>query len=86
MSTPVIDRAAGVLYACAWVSPDHSGHWQTGEHFVVALDITTGATFRAKRRSVWKGRRLIRVMACPYSSFAASNANNGPRWPWSKAL
>ena len=48
MSTPVIDREAGVLYACAWVSPDHSGHWQTGEHFVVALDITTGANAPGK--------------------------------------
>ena len=48
MSTPVIDREAGVLYACAWVSPDHSGHWQTGEHFVVALDITTGGNAPGK--------------------------------------
>ena len=43
MSTPVIDRGGGVLYACAWISTDHSGHWQTGQHFVVALDIATGA-------------------------------------------
>jgi hypothetical protein len=38
----VIDRAAGTLYACAWISPDHSGDWQTGRHFVAALDLTTG--------------------------------------------
>ena len=43
LSTPVIDRAAGTLYACAWISPDKSGNWQTGRHFVAALDITTGA-------------------------------------------
>jgi hypothetical protein len=43
LSTPVIDRAAGVLYACAWISPDHGGAWQTGQHFAAALDITTGA-------------------------------------------
>ena len=43
LSTPVIDRAAGALYACAWISPDNSGHWQTGQHFVAAIDLTTGA-------------------------------------------
>jgi hypothetical protein len=43
LSTPVIDRHIGVLYACAWISPDHSGRWQTGEHFAAALDLVTGA-------------------------------------------
>jgi hypothetical protein len=43
LSTPVIDRAANTLYACAWISPDNSGNWQNGQHFVAALDITTGA-------------------------------------------
>jgi hypothetical protein len=43
LSTPVIDRAAGVLYACAWISPDGSGNWQTGQHVVAALDVGTGA-------------------------------------------
>jgi hypothetical protein len=43
LSTPVIDRQAGVLYACAWISPDHSGRWQTGQHFAAALDLVTGA-------------------------------------------
>jgi hypothetical protein len=43
LSTPVIDRAAGVLYACAWISSDRSGKWQTGQHFVAALDLVTGA-------------------------------------------
>jgi hypothetical protein len=42
LSTPVIDRPAGLLYACAWISPDKSGNWQTGQHFVAALDIATG--------------------------------------------
>ena len=44
LSTPVIDRQAGVLYACAWVSADGTGKWQTAVHLVVALDIVTGAT------------------------------------------
>jgi hypothetical protein len=43
LSTPVIDRAANTLYACAWISPDHSGHWQSGRHYVAALDIVSGA-------------------------------------------
>jgi hypothetical protein len=43
LSTPVIDRAASTLYACAWISPDNSGNWKTGRHCVAALDITTGA-------------------------------------------
>jgi hypothetical protein len=42
LSTPVIDRQAGVLYACAWLSPDHSGRWQTAQHVVAALDLVTG--------------------------------------------
>jgi hypothetical protein len=43
LSTPVIDRPAGLLYACTWISPDNSGNWQTGQHFVAVLDIVTGA-------------------------------------------
>jgi PQQ enzyme repeat len=43
LSTPIIDRAAGILYACAWISPDHSGRWQTGQHFLAALHIAAGA-------------------------------------------
>jgi outer membrane protein assembly factor BamB len=44
LSTPVIDRPAGLLYACAWISdPNNSGNWQFGQYFVVALDIATGA-------------------------------------------
>ncbi len=43
LSTPVIDRAANTLYACAWISPDNTGNWQTGRYFVAALDIATGA-------------------------------------------
>jgi hypothetical protein len=31
LSTPVIDEVAGILYACAWISPD--GTWQKGQHF-----------------------------------------------------
>jgi hypothetical protein len=43
LSTPVIDRAAGVLYACAWISTDGTGNSETGQHFVAALDVATGA-------------------------------------------
>jgi PQQ-like domain len=48
LSTPVIDRAAGVLYACAWISPDKTGNWQTGQHFVAAVDLVTGQLRRDK--------------------------------------
>jgi len=48
LSTPVIDRSAGVLYLCAWISTDNSGNWQTAEHFVAALDITTGVFKQGK--------------------------------------
>jgi PQQ enzyme repeat len=48
LSTPVIDRPAGLLYACAWISPDKSGDWQTGQHFVAALDLATGALKQGK--------------------------------------
>ena len=43
LSTPVIDRATGTLYACCWISPDGTGAWQTGRYFVAALDIASGA-------------------------------------------
>jgi hypothetical protein len=43
LSTPVIDRQAGILYACASTSPDHSGRWQTGQFFAAAIDLVTGA-------------------------------------------
>jgi len=40
LSTPVVDSAAGVIYACAWVSPDGSpGHAQ---HWLHALSIVDG--------------------------------------------
>jgi hypothetical protein len=42
LSTPVIDRPAGTLYACAWISPDNSGNWQTARHKVAAVDLATG--------------------------------------------
>jgi hypothetical protein len=43
LSTPVIDRAANTLYACAWISDDNSATWQTGHHKLAALDLVTGA-------------------------------------------
>ena len=40
LSTPVVDAAAGVMYACAWISPDGSpGHAQ---HWLHALSIVDG--------------------------------------------
>jgi hypothetical protein len=42
LSTPVIDRARGVLYACSWISTDNSGNWNSGQHFLAALDLKTG--------------------------------------------
>ena len=40
LSTPVVDSPAGVIYACAWVSPDGSpGHAQ---HWLHALSIADG--------------------------------------------
>jgi hypothetical protein len=45
LSTPVIDEAAGILYACAWISkdaiPDH------GRHVLVALHLKDGTSARA---------------------------------------
>ncbi|HZR20567.1 MAG TPA: hypothetical protein VFE51_25015 [Verrucomicrobiae bacterium] len=46
LSTPIIDRAAGALYACAWISADKTGNWQTGQHFLAALDVITGKLLR----------------------------------------
>jgi hypothetical protein len=42
LSTPVIDRDAGVLYACAWVSDDGTGNWKTAIHKVFAVNLATG--------------------------------------------
>lgn len=50
LSTPVIDRGAGLLYACAWIAPSAAGVWTTGQHYLVALDIATG---------VVKGNRVL---------------------------
>lgn len=41
LSTPVIDEAAGVLYACAWISPD--GTAAKGQHFLAALRLADGS-------------------------------------------
>ena len=46
LSTPVIDRTKGVLYACAWISTDNSGNWNSGQHFLAALDFKTGELVR----------------------------------------
>jgi hypothetical protein len=40
LSTPVIDLAAGLLYACAWISDD--GTWQNGQHWLHALRMRDG--------------------------------------------
>ena len=44
LSTPVIDEVAGILYACAWISPD--GTWQKGQHFLAALHLADGSLAR----------------------------------------
>src|SRR5262249_37660280 len=44
LSTPVIDLAAGVLYACAWISKD--GKWQNGQHSLYALQLRDGTLAR----------------------------------------
>ena len=41
LSTPVIDEAAGILYACAWISPD--GTAEKGQHFLAALRLGDGS-------------------------------------------
>jgi len=40
LSTPVIDQAAGVMYACAWQSPDGSA--QNAQHWLHAVSIVDG--------------------------------------------
>src|SRR5215472_1768358 len=44
LSTPVIDEAAGVLYACAWISPD--GTAAKGQHYLAAVRLSDGALAR----------------------------------------
>ena len=41
LSTPVIDEAAGIVYACAWISED--GTAAKGQHFLAALKIADGS-------------------------------------------
>jgi hypothetical protein len=41
LSTPVIDEAAGIIYACAWISED--GTAANGRHFLAALKISDGS-------------------------------------------
>jgi hypothetical protein len=45
LSTPVIDAAAGVMYACAWISPD--GSPAQAQHRLHALSIVDGHAVRA---------------------------------------
>lgn len=40
LSTPVIDPAAGMLYACAWISPD--GTAANGQHWLYELSLRDG--------------------------------------------
>ena len=44
LSTPVIDQAAGILYACAWISTD--GTAANAQHFLAALQIPDGSLVR----------------------------------------
>jgi hypothetical protein len=40
LSTPVIDAAAGVMYACAWISPD--GSVARAQHYLHAISLRDG--------------------------------------------
>jgi PQQ enzyme repeat len=44
LSTPVIDEAAGILYACTWISDD--GTAAKGQHFLAALQLADGSLVR----------------------------------------
>ena len=44
LSTPVIDEAAGVLYACAWSSTD--GTAAKGQHYLAAVRLSDGSLAR----------------------------------------
>lgn len=44
LSTPVIDEAAEVLYACAWISPD--GTAAKGNHYLAAVSLADGSLAR----------------------------------------
>ncbi len=45
ISTPVIDLAAGVLYASAWISDD--GDWKKGQYWLHALRLADGSAAKA---------------------------------------
>jgi len=72
LSTPVIDRAAGTLYACAWISSDNSGNWQTGQHFVAAVDITTGTIKAGKPLLSLEGAAFNPGNGLPKQSFSGA--------------
>jgi outer membrane protein assembly factor BamB len=44
LSTPVVDEAEGILYACTWISPD--GTAAKGQHFLAALRLADGSLAR----------------------------------------
>jgi hypothetical protein len=44
LSTPVIDRAANILYACSWASPD--GTVGKARHYLEAISLVTGVRAR----------------------------------------
>jgi hypothetical protein len=44
LSTPVIDEAAGILYACAWISADGSA--PMGQHVLAAMRLADGSLSR----------------------------------------
>ena len=45
LSTPVVDPAASVMYACAWISPD--GSPARAQHWLYAISIVDGRDVRA---------------------------------------
>lgn len=48
LSTPVIDPAAGLLYACTWISEDRT--FERGQHFLHALSLQDGKQMRPPLR------------------------------------
>jgi len=58
LSTPVIDEAAGILYACAWISADGSA--AKGQHFLAALRPVRPSETRARRRRIPRRSRRRR--------------------------
>jgi len=72
LSTPVIDRTAGILYACAWVSDDKSGSWKTAVHKVFAVDVVSGALRPEKQQLSLEGVTYQANAHAPVKTFKSA--------------